>query len=727
MFWAAFAASLSAVANAARYSLAASSLQLQPDSQWAKQYAEMHKKHLPSPQQLAEGYRKQEHKKQKAVIKAKIDHENFVKSPEYRMQMMRRAHKRFQDIHRQNASADNLPNEAMSAKGLRCGDHIPLANLGFVNNSFTRALFWPHSRAALLQGGPSMAQPGSGIVQSMADNGRSKMGTVASVEGAEVVTPYIKVFKDGYSITGCFKDKMYDFSDMYGNNKDQYKERSNVSIVKYNEVVLKEKQVAMTPKKCYEFCRTVPDMVYFGITGGRDCYCMPFYKPGASGSDNCDMPCPGDPIQMCGGEEKSSIYEMHMCADTAGDLLYKAVKAEVELVYFYDTAFMADKLGHWVERAGKLLSQTAGSVGDSAASDLGQQALMLAASLFDPNTGWGMCRPKYRMLLDLYIEAEPLYDADFTFADKLQEAEDIMFMMENLRLKLHDCAQSSEENELFPAYPFYYGFMASLDEVDLQKRTDKYLDSIVGYYPAIYQINKGAPEEMSTCKGELIGSPKPMPFSSCAEACEQTVHPLHCSGFQYFQFMDGDTQIPLCFLFKEIEEIRTYRCKELKGVGLVLDQESANVTTKVKSTLRGAAAAPGQDSADAEKRNLCASVRVARRYSYLSCESIYGKESRIHEVCPEACEEPNGALNTAVCMGRLSFGTPHLKHTQVRRCFGKDQKMVSQAEADWKLQEFGLDASGGAGPKIEGKIEMGGTVVKEPYGYVWTPGPAGQR
>jgi len=53
--------------------------------------------------------------------------------------------------------------------------------------------------------------------------------------------------------------------------------------------------------------------------------------------------------------------------------------------------------------------------------------------------------------------------------------------------------------------------------------------------------------------------------------------------------------------------------------------------------------------------------------------------------------------------------------------------MTSQANADWRLQEFGLDASGGAGPKIEGEIKMGGKVVKEPYGYVWTPGPAGQR
>merc|ERR1719316_556507 len=174
-----------------------------------------------------------------------------------------------------------------------------------------------------------MAVPGSGVVQTLADNGRSKSGFVTSADKWEDVEPFVKVFKDGYSLVGCIKDQMHDFGDMYGDNKDQYREGNlNVSIVKYSEVVLKEKQVPMTPKKCYEFCRTVPDMVFFGVKGGRDCYCMPFYKPG-TGKGGCDMPCAGDPIQMCGGEEKSSIFEMHMCADTAGDLLYKSVKAEV--------------------------------------------------------------------------------------------------------------------------------------------------------------------------------------------------------------------------------------------------------------------------------------------------------------------------------------------------------------------------------------------------------------
>jgi hypothetical protein len=387
---------------------------------------------------------------------------------------------------------------------------------------------------------------------------------------------------------------------------------------------------------------------------------------------------------------------------------------------------MTDKLAKWIERAGKLVQQIAGSVGDMGASALGREALLEAASLFDPNTGWGVCRPQYSMLLDLYDEAKPLYDADFSFATELQKAEDTIFMMDNLRKKLHTCAANSEE-PILAVYPFYYGFMASLDEKELQDRTDKYISGIVGFYPAIYMMNNVAPEEMSSCKGTLLGRPKPIPFSSCAEACDQITKPTRCAGFQYFQFMDGDKQIPLCFLFEEMKEVRTYRCKELRGVGLVLDQEKADgAISEAKQALRGAVAAPGQDSSALD---VCTKVRVARQYSMLSCEAIFGKKSKVVEACPDVCEDPNGAMSTAVCMSRMSLGNPRIKHIQVRRCFGENGKTekTSQADADWRLQNFGLDASGGAGPKIEGEIKMAGAVVEEPYGHVWTPGPAGQR
>merc|ERR1719361_2613803 len=76
----------------------------------------------------------------------------------------------------------------------------------------------------------------------------------------------------------------------------------------------------MTHAYCFEFCRTVPDMLFFGISNGLDCYCTPYYKPMASDSSECDSVCDGDNTIMCGGKSKQSIFEMHSCDDTEAQL-----------------------------------------------------------------------------------------------------------------------------------------------------------------------------------------------------------------------------------------------------------------------------------------------------------------------------------------------------------------------------------------------------------------------
>ena len=72
----------------------------------------------------------------------------------------------------------------------------------------------------------------------------------------------------------------------------------------------------MTRSVCFEFCRTVPEMLFFGLNMGRDCYCTPYFKPVAGDSSNCDAVCEGDPTLMCGGDMKSSVFSMHSCDDT---------------------------------------------------------------------------------------------------------------------------------------------------------------------------------------------------------------------------------------------------------------------------------------------------------------------------------------------------------------------------------------------------------------------------
>merc|ERR1719364_82510 len=93
----------------------------------------------------------------------------------------------------------------------------------------------------------------------------------------------------------------------------KYNVHTNVSIVRYTDRVDVEKLQKMTPSICFEFCRTVPDMLHFGLTAGRDCYCAPYFMQG-TGDGVCDAGCEGDSTITCGNTNgMSDIYEMHAC------------------------------------------------------------------------------------------------------------------------------------------------------------------------------------------------------------------------------------------------------------------------------------------------------------------------------------------------------------------------------------------------------------------------------
>merc|ERR1719171_2492360 len=140
--------------------------------------------------------------------------------------------------------------------------------------------------------------------------------------GIDKFKPFDTVLKDGFLLVDCVKDYMYYRGDKFGDNKHDYKlgPVSNVSIVHYEKFVAKEDQVDMTQKVCFEFCRTVPNMGFFGIVNGRGCYCTPYFTPMESDSTQCDAVCEGEKSTMCGGKSKSSVFAMHMCDSTKDDL-----------------------------------------------------------------------------------------------------------------------------------------------------------------------------------------------------------------------------------------------------------------------------------------------------------------------------------------------------------------------------------------------------------------------
>ena len=73
----------------------------------------------------------------------------------------------------------------------------------------------------------------------------------------------------------------------------------------------------MTPRVCFNFCRTVPEMVFFGLAYGRECYCTPYYHK-TTGDGACSAQCEGDASKTCGNENgMADVYQMHSCG--AGD------------------------------------------------------------------------------------------------------------------------------------------------------------------------------------------------------------------------------------------------------------------------------------------------------------------------------------------------------------------------------------------------------------------------
>merc|ERR1719331_1295314 len=151
---------------------------------------------------------------------------------------------------------------------------------------------------------------------------------------------------------------MNEFGDKFGDEKDKYGAISgDTSIVRYSEIVLKEKQVAMTPTVCFEFCRSLEDMVFFGITNGRDCYCTPYYKPAALDDSKCDLGCEGDTTAMCGNQKKSTVWEMHLCADTAQDLEEAMTGAKEALDFFFEQAVLSADLAEKMTDGGNALKK----------------------------------------------------------------------------------------------------------------------------------------------------------------------------------------------------------------------------------------------------------------------------------------------------------------------------------------------------------------------------------
>lgn len=350
----------------------------------------------------------------------------------------------------------------------------------------------------------------------------------------DAVKPFDKVLKDGYLLVACVKDAMYVHGDKFGNNKYDYKmgPTANSSIVHYNEHVAKEDREQMTHQVCFEFCRGIPDMGYFGISNGRDCYCESWYKPMASDSSECDSVCEGDNTLMCGGAKKNSIFGMHLCADTEDDIS-KAVEAGREA-----EQALARLSGETEERAaaGEALAgsfqKEFGGAGDPVASALMQDAKIWGGKCHDAAADGAKVKDELKgALRDVTGLKGP-----FTDYKQVKKAED------GIRALSAATARAVEETESLQA--FADQLSPPLDDVK---------DSAKQYFPIMYFVDKKFEDTPQTCGGEQAGKPvMGVDMDTCAASCDALVG--KCVGFGFYG-RHGDS---LCFLYSKFKNAQYY-------------------------------------------------------------------------------------------------------------------------------------------------------------------------
>jgi hypothetical protein len=345
------------------------------------------------------------------------------------------------------------------------------------------------------------------------------------------IEPFKTVLKDGFYHVDCVKDYMYYFGDKFGDHKWDYKlgEVSNVSIVLYDEMVSKQDRDPMTHAVCFAFCRTVPDMVFFGITNGRSCYCMPYMNAMESDSSMCESVCEGDTSTTCGGKTKSAIFEMHMCQQTQENLDSAVTSMQDMGEILASVHEKLDFTAKTMQTAGKTIQEAYGQVGDVAASALAQAAKVHAGKL------------------------QEAADASATLSGEMEEMQ-----KKSSKVKVGSTASVVDEVEAMTSSMQEATTKADLEAQDMAKLLLEATPDMINatanvtdmYKPVMYFVDKAYLEVPTTCSGALLNSPMIGTLEGCAKACEKSFE--DCVGFTWFP------NHHLCFTFSEMRSTMYY-------------------------------------------------------------------------------------------------------------------------------------------------------------------------
>jgi hypothetical protein len=375
------------------------------------------------------------------------------------------------------------------------------------------------------------------------------------------IVPFQTVLKDGYFSVGCLKDHMYYFGDKFGDNKFDYNqgEISNTSIVLYSKIVPKGDRKPMSPAVCFSFCRTVPDMMFFGIVNGENCYCTPFFHAMADDNDQCDEACPGSRSEICGSKVKSTMFEMHMCQDFGDEM--KENMEEVKEKFGVTVAMVTDNLGLLepkgeIQTVAKNLQTALGSAADPGASDLMQTFKATVAELYSTYL-------KNKGVLEDMAALEKEVNAAVAAAKPGPDGRlpyDEVKKMEKARDELRKLSDSHAAKTM-ENFPTMMSDVYPEDLVISAKYKGPYNAtkglSDTQYYPAMFFVDKTHMMEPATCTGDLDGRPKVATRDGCATACERALQT--CVGFSWMPIYNlGFAPEGFCFLFSKLKTVQYY-------------------------------------------------------------------------------------------------------------------------------------------------------------------------
>jgi len=375
------------------------------------------------------------------------------------------------------------------------------------------------------------------------------------------IEPHVSIYKDGFFHVTCAQDIMENNGDKFGSSSQRYTDDEaftaygNVSIVRYEEHVERDSRKSMTPKVCFDFCRTVPDMLFFGLLHGRDCYCTPYFVAADKGGKGvCDWGCEGDLNSICGGEFKSSMYEMHLCANTAEDLTATSTAVAAEQLAIGEASAGGLALAAALEATAETLMGLAIDNSDMLAHANGQEAKVMAGEL---KHAAERAAESSSALTESKTAIDGMAGEDMTDADNVYSAEEAMTHAHDT---MDEAKHTMEEiSEVSASVKPHFGENGTWGATGM-------FNSILYAFEdtKVANANSAVP---TSCEGVYVGKPMTnMSFAECAEACNSFAPKSsldYCIAYQYYDMgaqSDG-LQHSLCLMYRELGKVDYFDCE----------------------------------------------------------------------------------------------------------------------------------------------------------------------